>query len=66
MIGDDVRDDIAGASDAGMKAILVQTGKYRPIDNDHEVIQSKRATVVANVFDAVRLILDNQKIFDNL
>lgn len=28
MIGDDVRDDILGAINAGMRAILVKTGKY--------------------------------------
>uniref|UniRef100_A0A1I8AG27 Haloacid dehalogenase-like hydrolase domain-containing protein 2 n=1 Tax=Steinernema glaseri TaxID=37863 RepID=A0A1I8AG27_9BILA len=30
MIGDDVRDDVCGAIDAGFKGILVRTGKYRP------------------------------------
>lgn len=29
MIGDDVRDDILGAINAGMRGILVKTGKYR-------------------------------------
>lgn len=28
MIGDDVRDDVLGAINAGMRAILVRTGKY--------------------------------------
>jgi phospholysine phosphohistidine inorganic pyrophosphate phosphatase len=32
MIGDDVRGDVAGAQAAGLKAILVRTGKYRPED----------------------------------
>lgn len=32
MIGDDVRDDIGGARDAGMKGYLVKTGKYREGD----------------------------------
>jgi HAD superfamily hydrolase (TIGR01458 family) len=30
MIGDDIEADIAGAQEAGMKGILVKTGKYRP------------------------------------
>ena len=30
MVGDDVEADIGGALDAGMRAILVRTGKYRP------------------------------------
>ncbi|MCW9012961.1 MAG: TIGR01458 family HAD-type hydrolase [Gammaproteobacteria bacterium] len=32
MLGDDIYSDIAGAQKAGLKAVLVQTGKYR--DND--------------------------------
>ncbi|MEE6507821.1 hypothetical protein FKM82_031119 [Ascaphus truei] len=34
MIGDDCRDDIGGAQNAGMLGILVKTGKYRPGDED--------------------------------
>ncbi|XP_064628671.1 haloacid dehalogenase-like hydrolase domain-containing protein 2 isoform X2 [Lineus longissimus] len=32
MIGDDARDDVVGAMEAGMKGILVKTGKYREGD----------------------------------
>jgi phospholysine phosphohistidine inorganic pyrophosphate phosphatase len=32
MIGDDIRGDIGGAQGAGMRAVLVQTGKYRQSD----------------------------------
>eukprot|EP00735_Rhodelphis_limneticus_P007157 TRINITY_DN19661_c0_g1::TRINITY_DN19661_c0_g1_i1::g.3283::m.3283 TRINITY_DN19661_c0_g1::TRINITY_DN19661_c0_g1_i1::g.3283 ORF type:complete len:199 (-),score=17.44,sp/Q3ZCH9/HDHD2_BOVIN/49.46/6e-56,Hydrolase_like/PF13242.1/3.9e-18,HAD_2/PF13419.1/6.7e-09,Hydrolase/PF00702.21/4.2e-07 TRINITY_DN19661_c0_g1_i1:320-916(-) len=32
MIGDDIRDDVLGAQDAGLRGILVQTGKYRAGD----------------------------------
>ncbi|KAL8558340.1 Haloacid dehalogenase-like hydrolase domain-containing protein 2 [Nucella lapillus] len=32
MIGDDVRDDVGGAQNCGMKGILVKTGKYREGD----------------------------------
>merc|ERR1712039_215316 len=32
MIGDDALDDVQGAMDAGMQAILVRTGKYRSGD----------------------------------
>lgn len=32
MIGDDIRADIGGAQSAGLKAILVRTGKFRPGD----------------------------------
>ena len=34
MIGDDANDDVQGAMDAGMRAILVRTGKYRDGDED--------------------------------
>ena len=34
MIGDDIRGDIGGAQNAGMRGALVQTGKYRPGDLD--------------------------------
>lgn len=32
MIGDDINADIGGAQAAGMKGVLVKTGKFRPID----------------------------------
>ena len=32
MIGDDIQGDVGGAQDAGLKAILVKTGKFRPAD----------------------------------
>ncbi|AJD48008.1 HAD family hydrolase [Isoalcanivorax pacificus W11-5] len=34
MVGDDVHGDVEGALDAGLRAMLVQTGKYRPGDED--------------------------------
>jgi HAD superfamily hydrolase (TIGR01458 family) len=35
MVGDDLEDDIAGAQAAGMRTVLVRTGKFRPDDLDH-------------------------------
>ena len=32
MIGDDIRGDVHGAQDAGLKGVLVRTGKFRPDD----------------------------------
>ena len=32
MIGDDAKDDIGGAKGAGLRGLLVQTGKYRDGD----------------------------------
>uniref|UniRef100_A0A2K6GDU7 Haloacid dehalogenase-like hydrolase domain-containing protein 2 n=1 Tax=Propithecus coquereli TaxID=379532 RepID=A0A2K6GDU7_PROCO len=34
MIGDDCRDDVGGAQNAGMLGILVKTGKYRAADEE--------------------------------
>lgn len=35
MVGDDVSADVQGALDAGLQACLVQSGKYRPHDEDN-------------------------------
>lgn len=35
MIGDDLESDVAGAQAAGLKGVMVRTGKYRPEDEDH-------------------------------
>lgn len=32
MVGDDVESDVAGAREAGLQAVAVRTGKYRPTD----------------------------------
>ena len=32
MVGDDIESDIAGAQAAGLRAVLVRTGKFRPVD----------------------------------
>lgn len=37
MVGDDLHTDIAGAQAAGLKALLVKTGKFRPADLECEV-----------------------------
>ena len=37
MIGDDVRADIGGAQAAGLRAVLVKTGKFRPQDLEGEI-----------------------------
>ena len=52
MIGDDLESDIGGAQQAGLRAILVRTGKYRPADETHPHI---RPDAVADDFSqAVR------------
>ncbi len=47
MIGDDIRSDIAGAQAAGMRAVLVRTGKFKPADLHHGITPDA-------VFDSVR------------
>ncbi len=37
MVGDDIRSDVGGALDAGLRAIQVRTGKFRPSDLDEPV-----------------------------
>lgn len=52
----DVRDDVGGALAVGMQAILVQTGKYRP--GDEEKIQpAVPSLTTASFADAINAIL---------
>lgn len=55
MIGDDAASDVGGAMAAGMRGILVQTGKYRPGDEDK--IGHDGAIVVPDMVAAVDRIL---------
>jgi HAD superfamily hydrolase (TIGR01458 family) len=55
MIGDDVLTDVEGALAAGLKGILVRTGKYRPGDEDQ--ITHPGAMVVEDIQAAVDWIL---------
>lgn len=57
MIGDDVRDDVEGALSAGLKAILVRTGKYLPGDEDS--IPSPPTAVCNDFPEAVERILSS-------
>jgi HAD superfamily hydrolase (TIGR01458 family) len=55
MVGDDALADVDGALAAGCQGILVQTGKYRPGDEDQ--ITRSRAVVVPDIAAAVDWIL---------
>ena len=55
MIGDDVHDDVCGAVEAGLRGILVRTGKYRA--GDERKLSSPGATVADNLGAAVEIIL---------
>ncbi|KMQ95126.1 haloacid dehalogenase-like hydrolase domain-containing protein 2-like protein [Lasius niger] len=56
MIGDDIRDDVAGAQAAGIRGILVQTGKYRT--GDEKTITPGPTKVCNSFVQAVESILD--------
>lgn len=56
----DIRDDVEGALCAGLQAILVRTGKYRPGDEDKSKILP---SAVCNTFSAaVDFILENSNV----
>jgi HAD superfamily hydrolase (TIGR01458 family) len=55
MVGDDVFADVNGALKAGMKAALVQTGKYQP--GDELKIAAPGACVCGDLLDAVEGVL---------
>lgn len=38
MVGDDLEGDVGGAQNAGLRGVLVRTGKYRPEDENREEI----------------------------
>lgn len=54
MIGDDAKDDVQGAMDAGMRAILVRTGKYRC--GDESSFRTPPLGIVSNFSEAVDLL----------
>ncbi|XP_014258361.1 haloacid dehalogenase-like hydrolase domain-containing protein 2 [Cimex lectularius] len=60
MIGDDVRDDIKGAQDLGIRGFLVKTGKYRP--GDEHLIENPPYSVVENFAEAVEKVLKSSRI----
>lgn len=57
MIGDDARDDVGGAQNAGMLGILVKTGKYR--EGDENKISPPPHLICDSFPDAVEHILKN-------
>ncbi|CAK9797299.1 Haloacid dehalogenase-like hydrolase domain-containing protein 2 [Anthophora plagiata] len=58
MIGDDVKDDIAGAQAIGIKGLLVQTGKYR--NGDEDTITPRPTKVCSSFVQAVEHILNKE------
>jgi phospholysine phosphohistidine inorganic pyrophosphate phosphatase len=59
MIGDDIVGDVKGAQDAGLRGVLVRTGKFRPSDECHPIV--KPCGIVDDLAQAVDLILEKFK-----
>ena len=55
MVGDDVSSDVGGAQTAGIRGVLVRTGKFRPADENHATV--KPDLVVDNLSAFVDMIL---------
>ncbi len=52
MVGDDIEADIGGAQGAGIAAVQVRTGKYRPQDDEHPSVRpSGRIDSIASLPD---------------
>lgn len=49
MIGDDIEGDIMGAQEAGLKAVLVKTGKFIPDDLNRSIIPDEIITSIAAI-----------------
>lgn len=58
MIGDDVKDDVAGAQAIGIRGLLVQTGKYR--EGDENTIEPPPTKVCNSFVQAVDYILKKE------
>jgi ribonucleotide monophosphatase NagD (HAD superfamily) len=58
MIGDDVHDDVCAAVAAGLRGILVRTGKYRA--GDEQNLTAPSATCASDLAVAVEQILSIQ------
>jgi len=57
MIGDDIVGDVKGAQDAGLRGVLVRTGKFRPsVDKNHAYVRPDG--IVDNLAEAVNLVLE--------
>lgn len=59
MVGDDIVGDIGGAMNAGLRGVLVRTGKYRPSDEKHETV--KPTAVVDNLLDFAQRVVDQRQ-----
>ena len=53
MVGDDIESDIAGAQGAGIRAVLVKTGKFRPSDLEGKIVPD---AVIDSVADLPKIL----------
>jgi HAD superfamily hydrolase (TIGR01458 family) len=49
MIGDDIQSDIAAAQAAGLRALLVHTGKYQPSDLEGDIVPDGQLDTIAEL-----------------
>lgn len=56
MIGDDIKGDIQGAQEAGLRTILVRTGKYRPSDENSGIKPDKIIDSIADLLPLWQLL----------
>jgi len=61
MVGDDIISDVGGAQKAGIRGILVRTGKYTSADENHE--QVKPDQIVDNLAALADIIIAHNKTF---
>jgi len=54
MVGDDVENDVAGAQAAGIRGVLVRTGKFRPDDLERADVTPD--AVIASISELPRLL----------
>jgi len=54
MVGDDVQNDVGGAQRAGLRGVLVRTGKYRPGDEQGAIVPDFIVDSVADLPDVIR------------
>ncbi|KAH7935886.1 hypothetical protein HPB52_014627 [Rhipicephalus sanguineus] len=59
MIGDDIVCDVGGAQSAGMRGVLVRTGKFRPENENHANIRPD--AIVKNLMEAIERILSTER-----
>ncbi|HKK70624.1 MAG TPA: TIGR01458 family HAD-type hydrolase [Candidatus Krumholzibacteria bacterium] len=57
MVGDDIRSDVGGALEAGLRAIQVRTGKFRAADLDEPIDPT---TVLDSIADLPTFLAENQ------